>query len=133
MDSPRDDKALGNWTNLSETTFLLTRRNLSGRLSRANLTPERELPFAGHPTLGSCQVWLNSGGAPKQSYIVQECGVGLIRIKRDGERLAFAAPPLRRSGPVEPDAGEDRTRAAHQAPMRSRPHNGSTTGPAGSR
>ncbi|MEO8558071.1 MAG: PhzF family phenazine biosynthesis protein [Rhodospirillales bacterium] len=65
------------------------------------------MPFAGHPTLGSCRVWLDQGGKPKASgstpEIVQECGVGLVRIKRDGERLAFAAPPLKRSGAVEPE------------------------------
>jgi PhzF family phenazine biosynthesis protein len=95
--------SLGNWTNLSETTFLLTPSAPKADYRVRIFTPERELPFAGHPTLGSCQVWLNNGGAPKQSYIVQECAAGLIRIKRDGNRLAFAAPPLRRTGPVEPD------------------------------
>src|SRR5499426_1995045 len=94
---------LGNWTNLSETTFLLKPSEPTADYRVRIFTPERELPFAGHPTLGSCQVWLSSGGAPKQSYIVQECAAGLIRIKRDGNRLAFAAPPLRRTGPVEPD------------------------------
>jgi PhzF family phenazine biosynthesis protein len=94
---------LGNWTNLSETSFLLRPSASTADYRVRIFTPERELPFAGHPTLGSCQVWLNSGGAPKQSYIVQECAAGLIRIKRDGNRLAFAAPPLRRTGPVEPD------------------------------
>jgi PhzF family phenazine biosynthesis protein len=62
------------------------------------------MPFAGHPTLGSCHVWLATGGSPKKEHIVQECGVGLVRIKRDGtRRLAFAAPSLRRSGNVAPD------------------------------
>jgi PhzF family phenazine biosynthesis protein len=93
--------ALANWTNLSETAFLL-RPTASGADYRVRIfTPERELLFAGHPTLGSCQVWLNAGGKPKGADIVQECGVGLVRIKRDGERLAFAAPPLRRTGDVE--------------------------------
>jgi PhzF family phenazine biosynthesis protein len=95
--------SLGNWTNLSETTFLLKPTNPAADYRVRIFTPERELPFAGHPTLGSCQVWLNSGGKPKQSYIVQECAAGLIRIKRDGNRLAFAAPPLRRTGPVDAD------------------------------
>jgi PhzF family phenazine biosynthesis protein len=95
--------SVGNWTNLSETTFLLTPSAPTADYRVRIFTPERELPFAGHPTLGSCQVWLNSGGAPKQQYIVQECAAGLIRIKRDRNRLAFAAPPLRRTGPVEPD------------------------------
>ena len=109
--------SLGNWTNLSETTFLLTPSAPTADYRVRIFTPERELPFAGHPTLGSCQVWLNSGGAPKQSYIVQECAAGLIRIKRDANCLAFAAPPLRRTGPVGTRlAREDRTRPAHQTP-----------------
>jgi PhzF family phenazine biosynthesis protein len=63
--------------------------------------PGRELPFAGHPTLGSCHAWLATGSIPRGEHVVQECGVGLVSIKRDGERLAFAAPPLRRSGPLD--------------------------------
>ena len=92
---------IANWTNLSETAFLLTPAHPEADYRVRIFTPERELPFAGHPTLGSCHVWLATGGAPKQEYIVQECAVGLVRIKRDGKRLAFAAPPLRRSGAVE--------------------------------
>jgi PhzF family phenazine biosynthesis protein len=93
--------SLANWTNLSETTFLL-KPTVPGADYRVRIfTPVGELPFAGHPTLGSCQVWLNSKGATKQPRIVQECGVGLVQIKRDGDRLAFAAPPLRRSGEVD--------------------------------
>lgn len=92
---------LAHWTNLSETTFLLKPTAPAADYRVRIFTPERELPFAGHPTLGSCQVWLNSGGKPKQDFIVQECAAGLIRIRRDGDRLAFAAPPLRRTGPVE--------------------------------
>ena len=94
---------LANWTNLSETTFLLKPSRPTADYRVRIFTPERELPFAGHPTLGTCRVWLSSGGAPKQSCVVQECAAGLIRIKRDGNRLAFAAPPLRRTGPVEAD------------------------------
>jgi PhzF family phenazine biosynthesis protein len=101
--SDRTMALLGNWTNLSETAFLLTPGAPTADYRVRIFTPERELPFAGHPTLGSCQVWLNNGGAPKRSYIVQECAAGLIKIKRDGNRLAFAAPPLRRTGQVEPD------------------------------
>ena len=93
--------SLGNWTNLSETTFLLKPTDPAADYRVRIFTPERELPFAGHPTLGSCQVWLNSGGKPKKDFIVQECAAGLIRIRRDGDRLAFAAPPLRRTGPVD--------------------------------
>jgi len=95
--------ALGHWTNLSETTFLLKPTSPEADYRVRIFTPERELPFAGHPTLGSCQVWLNNGGKPKGTHIVQECGAGLIKIRRDGDRLAFAAPPLRRTGDVEAD------------------------------
>jgi PhzF family phenazine biosynthesis protein len=95
--------AIANWTNLSETTFLLAPTNPEADYRVRIFTPERELPFAGHPTLGSCHAWLATGAAPKQDHIVQECGVGLVRIRRDGKRLAFAAPPLRRTGDVAPD------------------------------
>ncbi|WP_316190555.1 PhzF family phenazine biosynthesis protein [Bradyrhizobium sp. SZCCHNS2096] len=98
---------IANWTNLSETTFLL-RPQAPGADYRVRIfTPQRELPFAGHPTLGSCHVWLALGGQAKGEHVVQECGAGLVRIKRDGAkentRLAFAAPPQRRSGEVEPE------------------------------
>ncbi len=93
--------AFANWTNLSETTFLLKPTQAGADYRVRIFTPERELPFAGHPTLGSCQVWLNAGNTPKAGHVVQECAAGLIRIKRDANRLAFAAPPLRRSGDVE--------------------------------
>jgi PhzF family phenazine biosynthesis protein len=75
-------------------------------------TPQRELPFAGHPTLGSCHAWLGAGGAPRRAdEVVQECGVGLVRVRRDGARLAFAAPPLKRTGPLEPELLERIVRA----------------------
>ena len=99
----RQMATIANWTNLSETTFLLTPTHPSADYRVRIFTPERELPFAGHPTLGSCHVWLATGSSPRRDHIVQECGVGLVRIKRDGKRLAFAAPPLRRSGDVAPD------------------------------
>jgi PhzF family phenazine biosynthesis protein len=67
-------------------------------------TLDRELPFAGHPTLGSCQAWLSSAGVPDdQQVIVQECGAGLVPIRRSHGDLAFSAPPLIRSGPVADD------------------------------
>jgi PhzF family phenazine biosynthesis protein len=94
--------AMAHWTNLSETTFLLPPTDARADYRVRIFTPERELPFAGHPTLGSCHAWLAAGGVPKAAEVVQECGVGLIRIRRDGDRLAFAAPPLIRSGAVEP-------------------------------
>jgi PhzF family phenazine biosynthesis protein len=89
------------WTNLSETTFLCAPTEPDADYRVRIFTPSRELPFAGHPTLGSCSVWLGLGSKPKRDQIVQQCGVGLVRIKRDGGRLAFAAPPLMKSGPVD--------------------------------
>lgn len=90
------------WTNLSECTFLLPPTRPDADYRVRIFCPGRELPFAGHPTLGSAHAWLASGGQPKGAQVVQECGVGLVRIRRD-ERLAFAAPPLRRSGPLPED------------------------------
>jgi PhzF family phenazine biosynthesis protein len=88
------------WTNLSEATFLAPPTHHNADYSVRIFCPGRELPFAGHPTLGSCHAWLEAGGQPKSEFIVQECGVGLVRIRRDGSRLAFAAPPLKKSGPL---------------------------------
>jgi PhzF family phenazine biosynthesis protein len=91
-----------NWTNLSETTFLLSPTDPAADYRVRIFTPVGELPFAGHPTLGTCRAWLESGGRPADpNRIVQQCEAGLIAIRRDGARLAFAAPPLRRSGPVD--------------------------------
>lgn len=95
--------AFASWTNLSETTFLLQPKSADADYRVRIFTPVSELPFAGHPTLGSCHVWLSSGGRPKSGDIIQECNAGLIRIRRDNERLSFEAPELRRSGPVELD------------------------------
>jgi len=88
------------WTNLSETTFLLPPQDAAADYRVRIFTPGGELPFAGHPTLGSCHAWLEAGGKPRgREFIVQECKVGLVRLRRDGARLAFAAPPLERSAP----------------------------------
>jgi len=89
------------WTNLSEATFLLPPTVPEADYRVRIFYPASELPFAGHPTLGSCHAWLEAGGQPKGEYVVQECGIGLVRLRRDGDRLAFAAPPLRRSGPLD--------------------------------
>lgn len=92
------------WTNLSETTFVLPptpEGAAQGADYRVRIfTPGAELPFAGHPTLGSCHAWLEAGGRPRtQGHIVQECGVGLVQIRQSGGPLAFAAPKLTRSAP----------------------------------
>jgi PhzF family phenazine biosynthesis protein len=90
------------WTNLSETTFLLPPTDPAADYRVRIFYPNGELPFAGHPTLGTCHAWLAAGGkARSRDEVVQQCGVGLVRVRRDGTRLAFAAPPLRRSGPVD--------------------------------
>lgn len=105
-----------NWTNLSEATFLLPptpEGAAAGADYRVRIfCPGRELPFAGHPTLGTCHAWLSTGAKPKGEHIVQECGAGMIRVRRGGTgpegsgggggaRLSFAAPPLKKSGPLE--------------------------------
>jgi PhzF family phenazine biosynthesis protein len=96
--------ALARWTNLSETTFLLPPADPQADYCVRIFTPGGELPFAGHPTLGTCHAWLAAGEKPrKPGMVMQECGVGLVRVRCDGPRLAFAAPPLRRSGALEPD------------------------------
>jgi PhzF family phenazine biosynthesis protein len=100
-----DDAAMqrfARWTNLSETTFLLPPDGSEADYRVRIFTPAEELPFAGHPTLGTCHAWLEAGGRSRDpDVVVQECGVGLVRVRRTSAGLAFAAPPLRRSGPVD--------------------------------
>lgn len=98
--STQQMQAFTDWTNLSEATFLLPPTQPGADYRLRIFSPGRELPFAGHPTLGSCHAWLQAGGRPRGEHVVQECGVGLVRIRRDGQRLAFAAPPLLRQGPL---------------------------------
>ena len=106
--------AFARWTNLSETTFLLPPTDALADYRVRIFTPGGELPFAGHPTLGSCHAWLAAGGRPRDAgMIVQQCGVGRVRVRRSaaqgdhgadggqGGRLAFAAPPVRRSEPLD--------------------------------
>ena len=94
-------QAFTDWTNLSEATFVLPPTQPDADYAVRIFCPGRELPFAGHPTLGTCHAWLEAGGVPKAQEVVQECGVGLVKIQRHGTRLAFAAPPLRRGGPLD--------------------------------
>lgn len=95
-------RSFARWTNLSETTFVLPPSDPQADYRLRIFTPTQELPFAGHPTLGTCHAWLEAGGKPKnRDEIVQQCAAGLIPIRRKNGLLAFAAPPLKRSGPVE--------------------------------
>jgi PhzF family phenazine biosynthesis protein len=100
--STDDMQRFAHWENLSETTFILPPDSPEADYRARIFTPTQELPFAGHPTLGTCHAWLAAGGRPKAAgAIVQECGAGLIPIRRTEHGLAFAEPPLIRSGPVE--------------------------------
>ena len=115
-DQLTDDQmaAFARWTNLSETTYLLAPNDPRADYRLRIFTTGRELPFAGHPTLGSARAFLDGGGTAGQGSLVQECGAGLVTVTvsavmTGGDRLAFAAPPLTRSGPVGP---EDRARVA---------------------
>ncbi len=93
-------QSFARWTHLSETTFVLPPTTPEADYRVRIFTPGGELPFAGHPTLGTCHAWLEAGGTPQsREAIVQECQVGLVRIRQHGTRLAFAAPPLKRSAP----------------------------------
>jgi PhzF family phenazine biosynthesis protein len=100
-----DDVAMqqfASWTNLSETTFLLPPTSEGADYRVRIFTPGGELPFAGHPTLGTAHAWLEAGGVPaREGVVVQECGIGLVTLRRDEHGLAFAAPELLRSGPVD--------------------------------
>jgi PhzF family phenazine biosynthesis protein len=99
-----DDDAMrrfARWTNLSETTFVLAPSSPDADYRVRIFTPASELPFAGHPTLGTCHAWLGAGGRPRGDAIVQECAAGLVPIRSTDDLLAFAAPPLVRAGPVD--------------------------------
>jgi PhzF family phenazine biosynthesis protein len=102
--STEEMQRIARWTNLSETTFVLAPWTPAADYKVRIFTPVAELPFAGHPTLGTCHAWLEAGGAPKQEgTIVQECIAGLIAVRSTSDGLAFAAPPLIRSGAVDYD------------------------------
>jgi PhzF family phenazine biosynthesis protein len=122
--------ALARWTNLSETTFLLPPTDPGADYRVRIFTPGGELPFAGHPTLGSCHAWLASGGKPRKPGLVQQqCGVGLVRVRCDGPRPEFAAPPLARSGPLEPEVLERIGRALSLSPADIVQHQWADNGP----
>lgn len=98
--STEEMQRIANWLNLSETTFLLAPIHPDADYRVRIFTRTRELPFAGHPTLGSCHAWREAGGTTKRAgVVVQECGVGLVTVRTRADGLAFAAPPLLRSGP----------------------------------
>ncbi len=100
--SDEEMQRFAHWTNLSETTYLLPPTDPGADYRVRIFTPGSELPFAGHPTIGTCHAWLGTGGRPRDpDHIVQECGVGLVTLRRMAGRLAFAAPPLIRGGPVD--------------------------------
>ncbi|PPF44398.1 phenazine biosynthesis protein PhzF [Pseudoclavibacter sp. AY1F1] len=99
-----DMKRIARWTNLSETTFVLPATDDAADYRLRIFTPGGELPFAGHPTLGSAHAWLEHGGTPKAAgRILQECGAGLVEVRIDAGRLSFAAPPTLRTGLLEPE------------------------------
>jgi PhzF family phenazine biosynthesis protein len=96
-----DMQRFARWANLSETAYLLPPSTPGADYRVRIFTPTTELPFAGHPTLGTCHAWLAAGGEPtRPGIIVQECGAGLVTVRQEAGVLAFAAPPLLRSGPV---------------------------------
>lgn len=122
--------ALARWTNLSETTFLLPPTDPGADYRVRIFTPGGELPFAGHPTLGSCHAWLAAGGKPrKPGLVLQQCGVGLVRVRCGGPRPEFAAPPLARSGPLEPEVLEKIARALSLSPADIAQHQWVDNGP----
>jgi len=104
------------WTNLSETTFVLAPQAAGADYLVRIFTPTSELPFAGHPTLGTCHAWLDAGGRPADpDAVVQECAAGLVTVRKTEAGLAFAAPPLVRSGPVEESVAEQAARSLNVA------------------
>jgi PhzF family phenazine biosynthesis protein len=106
--STEDMQSITRWFNHSETTFLVPATDPKADYRVRIFTITHELPFAGHPTLGSAHAWLESGGKPKRDgVIVQECGAGLVTVRRDRDRLAFAAPALIRGGrPTEQEVAK---------------------------
>jgi PhzF family phenazine biosynthesis protein len=111
--------AITRWLGFSETTFLLPPSDPAADYRVRIFYPAGELPFAGHPTLGSAHAWLEAGGVPQQAgRIVQECGVGLVEVRQQGERLAFRAPPFTRSGPLSTEELAEALRVSGADPAR---------------
>jgi PhzF family phenazine biosynthesis protein len=105
--SGEEMQRLANWTNLSETTFVLPPEDPEADYRLRIFTPVSELPFAGHPTVGSAYAWLQSGGSPRSpNAVIQECGAGLVKLRPTADRLSFEAPPMVRSGPVEEELAD---------------------------
>ena len=105
--------ALTQWLGFSETTFLLPPTDAAADYRVRIFYPAGELPFAGHPTLGSCHAWLEAGGKPKaERAVVQQCGIGLVEVRQGDGRLAFRAPELTRSGPLSDAERADAARIA---------------------
>jgi PhzF family phenazine biosynthesis protein len=100
--STEEMQRFAHWMNLSETTFVLPPSEAGADYQVRIFTPVAELPFAGHPTLGTCHAWLEAGGTPRQAgAVVQQCRAGLVTLRQTADGLAFAAPPVLRDGPVE--------------------------------
>jgi PhzF family phenazine biosynthesis protein len=96
-------RRISEWTNLSEVTFVLPPTTDAADYRVRIFRVTTELPFAGHPTLGTARAWLDAGGVPRsESTVVQECGAGLVPVRIDGDTLSFAAPPTIRGGAVDP-------------------------------
>jgi PhzF family phenazine biosynthesis protein len=113
----RDMAGFARWTNLSETTFVLPPTHPDADYRLRIFTPGGELPFAGHPTLGSAHAWLGTGATPRRpGALIQECGIGLVDLLLAEDRLAFAAPPLLRSGPVTPEIRDQVARSLRLSP-----------------
>ncbi|MFC4526274.1 PhzF family phenazine biosynthesis protein [Dyella halodurans] len=99
--SDEDMAALARWTNLSETCFLLEPNDPRADYRVRFFSSLREMPFAGHPTLGTCHAWLSAGGVPRDTQVMQECAIGLVPIRISERDLAFEAPSFVRSGAAD--------------------------------
>lgn len=119
-----------NWTNLSEATFIVDPASPNADYAVRIFCPGRELPFAGHPTLGTCHAWLQAGGRPRGEHVIQECGAGLVPIRLESNgRLAFAAPPRVRSGPLSEGELDELVRGLGIAPSQVTAHQWCDNGP----